>query len=188
VRTHQDRRLAEGVSRLEAAIAAFQQATSFSEAFTLAREAEELFAQLLKERGATSSLNELLRGTEAIHRHLFPASEPDAEWIRRRATDAGGSKPWEDAEGVLTRAISDYWRLGHSLTPSMEAFEHSRAGRLRCVEGPWDGTYREDPGIGSYPYPDAEHPTAYYNPRSLNRGDYEERVLMYEPYPATTEQ
>lgn len=184
---NRNEQLAYGVSRLEAAIARFQEGTAPSDATRFAREAEEVFAQLLEEHGVESSLDGYVRATEAIHRHLFPKSEPDPERIRRRVTNGSGSKLWEDAEDVLVRAISNYWRLVHSLTPPMEEFERPRAGgiRLRCVGGPWDGRFLKDPESASYPYPNTAQPTAYYNVRDLRRGEHTERVLIYEDQPAT---
>jgi hypothetical protein len=125
--------------QLETAISLFEEGRDLLSVITLAGAADEILGKLVTEAGGVSSLANLQAAALAIHQHLF--QEPgDAKWIADRAnrarnslkhldTDEGRTvtlDPAEEATDMLDRAITNYWSLTVTLTPTMERHERSR--------------------------------------------------------------
>lgn len=125
--------------QLETAIRLFEEGHDFFSVITLAGAADEILGKLAKEAGASSSLDSLTAAAVAIHQHLF--QEPgDAKWIADRANRARNAlkhlntaqgrtvtlDPVEEAIDMLDRAITNYWSLTLTLTPTMDRYERSR--------------------------------------------------------------
>ena len=126
------------LSQLESALRCYW-GGDYIAAITLAGAAEEIFGRCLQRLGRQNALASLETNTATMHKHLF--GEPlDPKWVAERANharnalkhlDAGGYPTvtidtTEEAVGLLTRAIDNYWRLESSLTPAMEQFERDR--------------------------------------------------------------
>jgi len=125
--------------QLETAIRLFEEGADFLSVITLAGAADEIVGRLAQEAGVSSSLDSLKAATLAMHQHLF--QEPgDAKWIADRANRARNAlkhlntgqgrtvtlDPVEEASDMLDRAITNYWSLTLSLTPTMDRYERSR--------------------------------------------------------------
>lgn len=127
------------LTQLETALRLFQEGEDLFSAITLAGAAEEIYGELLEQRGVDHSLGSLTTAAQAIHQHLF-GEQVDATRIRQRANLArnslkhlmAGGAPTvrldlrQEAVDMLNRAIDNYWLLEAALTPAMEQFCRSQ--------------------------------------------------------------
>ena len=110
----------------------------FLAVITLAGTAEEIFGELLTDKGVRNSIEEIKSAVVAISKEMSldgnPISESQAANRANRAknrlkhwnknTDEPLLKldPAEEACDMLNRAIDNYWMLKHDLTSAMKKF------------------------------------------------------------------
>ncbi len=130
------------VAQLETALRLFEEGQDLFSVVTLAGAAEELLGKFITEFGGENSLESRKAAAVEIYRALFKEEAGAKEFADRanRAKNAlkhhDKGQPHtvtldlrEEAVDILDRAITNYWRLEQSLSPTMMAF----ANRQRAV-------------------------------------------------------
>jgi len=119
---------------LETALDLYSKGEDYFSVLDLAGAAEEILGQHLKFKGITNSLESEKEAFILINKGLYQKdiSDKDALDFLNRIKNAikhMGKKekeviadPKEDAESMLDRAITNWWRLQEELTPKMNEF------------------------------------------------------------------
>jgi len=121
--------------QLETALRLFDEGQDLISVITLAGAAEEMFGQLLRERGDCSELDSHIEAARAIYSNLFK-EQVGAKVFADRANRArnllkhhtpGQASTvtidlFEEATDMLDRAVSNYWQLEETLTEAMRLF------------------------------------------------------------------
>lgn len=137
IQAHEKQQVA--LMQLETALRLWSEGTDYYSVVTLAGAADEILGRLLESRGGVTALASLTQASVAIHLivHGVAGDEKKIADRANRARNAlkhfrsGGEHVVEldihqEAVDMLDRAISNYWALTNSLSPTMEGFERQR--------------------------------------------------------------
>ncbi len=124
-------------SLLEKALSIYEEGDNYFAALHLAAASEEILGKYLQAKGLQTSLESEKEALIVIKEKLFKEKMPEKEAINflnkaknaikhMNVNDSNDKSvvmdPKEDAETMLERAITNWWRLGQELTPSMKKF------------------------------------------------------------------
>lgn len=131
-------------SHLEAALELYFAGDRFFSALHLAGAAEEIFGKELQaldrpnvldtDQAATSAISQALTGRSVDRKVVADIANRARNAVKH--LDPGGPRtvamdPKAEAEDMLDRAITNYWRLFEDQSPAMQRFLSERYGRRR---------------------------------------------------------